>query len=601
MERKLRQIRISSRIFLFYFILSVIPVSVIGVLNYITSVRVLREKVGLFGMQTAHDALKSLNIRLDKMNDHIIDLAYGNQLQKSLNQFYNNQDLSAFAGIQIQKSLNESFYTKELQVLAVRISLTEPDSGRILQEYQIDQRSLLGGYSLEKGEKDAISAAHGKLFWNPVELVSGFSTIVQKGTREKGFLISRTLRRLDTGDKIGIISLFVSDDYLNAPTLTLNREGFITLVDDKGNTAYTNNPRLKDSPVGEIPPVPVPLTPGNYSRGLLTLSGVRSLVFSSGPASNGWYVLYSVPYEGLIGEIRQVALTTASFALILILITAVTALILSSSITSPLKRLSHVTNEVRRGNFDAVLNPVGRDEITELSSGYNMMIREIRRLIQEVYQADLKEKEARFQALRAKINPHFLFNTLDTIRWTARKNQPELTSEYLERLSGLFRTVLNEAGPLWPVRKEVEYVKNYLFFQEIRYSGRVSFRWEIEGGLGDFAVPPLVLQPLVENVIFHGLPDSDSPVTGIIRLYLEDDDLILSVKDDGVGCEYGRLRQVLDAAPDSTGGSMALSNISDRINLRFGCPDALRMESSPGAGCSVSLRIPAVLFGDGIL
>ena len=151
MERELRQIRISSRIFLFYFILSVIPVSVIGVLNYITSVRVLREKVGLFGMQTAHDALKSLNIRLDKMDDHIIDLAYGNQLQKSLNQLYSNKALSAFAGIQIQKSLNESFYTKELQVLAVRISLTEPDSGRILQEYQVDQRNLLGGIFSGKG------------------------------------------------------------------------------------------------------------------------------------------------------------------------------------------------------------------------------------------------------------------------------------------------------------------------------------------------------------------------------------------------------------------------------------------------------------------
>jgi len=602
MEGLLRRIRISKRIFLFYFFLSFFPVLVIGILNYVSSSRILKEKVSQYGIQTAHDAVRSLNIRIDKMDDHMIDLAYGSKIQDSFDQLYVRESFPDFVSFQIQKTLEEDFYIKELQILAARIILKNPENGTFFREYLVDPQNLMDEYTFDGQYLRQIYNAHGRPVWKPLELIGGFSSVTPKGTRVKGFLISRTISRLETGKKIGTLSLFVSADYLLEPVTTLNREGKITLIDPSGHTAFSTDPGLMETGFGRGGGNIPDLKEGSSFLGLHSVWGERSLVFSSGPAVNGWYVIYTIPYETLIYETRKAGLTTVSFALILLILTAFTTLILSSSILSPLRRLSRLTREVRKGNFDASLEAVGRDEITELTMGYNTMIREVRRLIEEVYQSEIKEKEARLQALRSKINPHFLFNTLDTIRWTARRNQPEETSEQIERLSVLFRMVLEDAGAFWSVRKEVVYVKNYLFFQEIRYSGRVSFRWDVDEDVTEAAVPPMILQPLAENVILHGLPESGPPVTGIIAIGRDGDALVLTVEDDGAGCDPGRVGRSMETRPDGEGThhNMALKNIRDRIHLRFGKSYGLTLESGPGRGCRVTVRIPYIPWKEGM-
>jgi len=219
------------------------------------------------------------------------------------------------------------------------------------------------------------------------------------------------------------------------------------------------------------------------------------------------------------------------------------------------------------------------------------MSRRLKRLIEEVYTTKIKEQEAELNALIAQINPHFLYNTLDSIHWLAVKNRDYAVGEQLEALSAIFRHVLNRGEECVTIASEVEFIRNYMAIMESRFGRRVKIQIQTEPGLEQVLIPKLIIQPLVENGILHGLEPKKEGGTILITIEVQGDNLVIAVEDDGVGADEAEITEKMKNR-ESGKDTFALKNIDDRIKLRYGSAYGLCFESKPGKGTRVLVVMP---------
>lgn len=242
----------------------------------------------------------------------------------------------------------------------------------------------------------------------------------------------------------------------------------------------------------------------------------------------------------------------------------------------------------------------GEDEIGELGRGYNAMIMHIKDLIERVYKLHISEKEAELKALQAQINPHFLYNTLDTIFWKANKKQVPEISEMVYALSKIFRLSLNRGEDITTVAQEKELIHNYLVLQQIRFKEKLSYQINFDPRIMSLSIPKLILQPFVENAIIHGIEGQESGGRITINGRLENDRMVFKISDDGVGMPEEKITQVLinrdhkQNIPSATvvSGGYAIGNVLERLELYYHSDYDLQFDSRPGCGTTVTIKIP---------
>lgn len=293
------------------------------------------------------------------------------------------------------------------------------------------------------------------------------------------------------------------------------------------------------------------------------------------------------------------ALRLSSLA-VFVLTTLLTILVwvqFSRRITGPLVRIADTMNAFREGQTMQVAEVTTNDEIGEVAKSYNAMLRRLNSLIREVYEEQLHRKEAEWSALKAQINPHFLNNTLNSIASLARsKGAPEIT-QMVTSLAKLFRIVLSEQGELIPLSQELEYVRQYLRIQEVRYRDRLSSHFDISREAAQLLVPSFVLQPLVENAIEHGF----EPIEGHCEIWIragltgpaEGERLELEVEDNGEGMDPERVRDVL-AENRSRSGRIGLWNVRRRVQSINPEVGDVEVASTPGCGTTVRIVLPVL-------
>ncbi|WP_338130565.1 sensor histidine kinase [Cohnella ginsengisoli] len=268
------------------------------------------------------------------------------------------------------------------------------------------------------------------------------------------------------------------------------------------------------------------------------------------------------------------------------------ALLQNRSVIRPLKQLHREMSKVKNGSFHIGLDIRTGDEIGRVAFIFTGMVQQIQDLIERVYKGQLREKEAELKAMQAQINPHFLYNTLDSIRWMAVKNKDYEVGEQIEALSDLFRHSLNQGKEATTLREEIDHLRNYLLIQQTRFSDRLSCLIEVDPSALDAEIPKLVLQPLVENAIVHGLEDEPRGGRIEVRAAYANGEIAITVRDNGKGTDALPIRAML--AGDTTGReAFALLNIHERIKLRYGEEYGLEFDSAPGRGTVVVVRIPA--------
>lgn len=283
------------------------------------------------------------------------------------------------------------------------------------------------------------------------------------------------------------------------------------------------------------------------------------------------------------------------------------SILLSRTITHPLTALQEKMGGIGEGKYHKIEDYQSQDEVGNLIQHYNMMVEQIQKLINDVYLAQIKQKDAKLTALRTQINPHMLYNTLESIRMKALVKGDAEVAEMIKILSKMFRASLGKDDDQNTIRNELEYVENYIKLQNVRFQGRFHFTYEVPGELLDMPIVPLVFQPIVENCVEHGNRNKGQELS--VRLTIEELDLQrirVVFMDDGAGMTEEKMAQLNEmfahmgqdnmTAKDeiALGKSIGLRNIAERIYLRYGREYGIHILESSEKGTVITLLIPKV-------
>lgn len=304
-----------------------------------------------------------------------------------------------------------------------------------------------------------------------------------------------------------------------------------------------------------------------------------------------------------ISEITGNVPDLKSFTLLLIavsmLLTIVFACIFSKKIVKPIKDLKGVTYEVMKGHLDVQVPPLTHDEIGDLGLCIEKMLANINLLIQEKYEYTIREKELQLQTLQSQINPHFLYNTLETISSIAENDGLDQVSDIALSMASLYRYSISSSDCLVPIRDEVDYIRNYLDILKVRYGERILFHFDLEEDTLHYPIMKLTLQPLIENAVYHGLENKRDQGNLIISIKKLETFIQIRIIDDGIGIEPMRLKQLQDKmsncrhdTAEKDNHHIGIHNVYKRLKLRFGDSCEMTVSSSLSDGTSVSILLP---------
>ncbi len=290
----------------------------------------------------------------------------------------------------------------------------------------------------------------------------------------------------------------------------------------------------------------------------------------------------------------SVIMLLAIIALVLIVTTDMT-----KSITKPVNDLCKALEKVASGDFAVRSEVKSHDEIGVLSDSFNSMTEEIEQMVSTIKHSERMMRDAEIRLLQEQINPHFLYNALDTIVWLIECGETEKAENMVMSLSSFFRMVLSKGRDYISIRDEELHVKSYLEIQQIRYADILDYEININPEIYDFKIHKLTLQPIIENALYHGIKYKREGGKIEVTGYLKGNDVHLKVTDNGIGMDEEGLNELRDriSKPAKEGGKgYGLANVNERIRMSFGEEYGMTVDSEKGVGTSIELVIPAIKY-----
>lgn len=399
----------------------------------------------------------------------------------------------------------------------------------------------------------------------------------------------------ETSEKIGFVAASISLKKLTELTDNLSFYNGKSLIADSTGSIYTlTDENMADSLIKDI----INNVPKNSAETLTTqkLTGINNnfmVFYAPIPNSPNWYLCTVVREAELF---RDTTLLKYSLIFIWILILAVAIFVsylASHFATKRITALSSAMKDVREGNLDTNISLQGNDELSGLADDFNDMVTDIKQLMDQVYNVQKEKRQRELQVLQSQINPHFIYNTLDTLQWKALEYGAEEISDLIVSLSSFFRISLSKGKEFIPLEKELEHVNSYLTIQHYRYSDILDYKINCPGNLYSYYLPKLIIQPLIENAIYHGIKPKLNKGIIEVNIFEEQNILNIVVSDDGVGIPEEKLQKIRNNLKEHlTDGNYGLYNVSQRIYLHYGDDFGLSIHSTKNEGTSITIKIP---------
>jgi len=374
---------------------------------------------------------------------------------------------------------------------------------------------------------------------------------------------------------------------LNGQNIFQNQYTFII---DKNKQIICNNKSVGAGWVNEIT--------SQFEKGPhefeITLEGKKYYVCGQYNGLTGWETFSVIATNRIFPESGTLQSFIMLFVLASTLITSIIIMAISYTMTRPINLLAKAMKNVQEEDFSMQIQNKRKDEIGKLIDSFNFMRDRINSLIKEVYQEKILQKNAEIKALEAQINPHFIYNTLDSINWMLIDKEEYEISEVIISLGNLLKYCVDKNSSLVPLMQEVNYVYSYLIIQKNRLEEKLQYEIILPESLKQFRVPKLILQPLIENAIKHGIEPSKSGGLVKIRVFDDADKIYIEVEDNGKGMDEMRLQQLedyLNGANDEL-TNIGVNNVDKRIRLHYGEEYKIRILSRIGKGTRVTLTIP---------
>ncbi|PMC35641.1 sensor histidine kinase [Bacillus sp. UMB0899] len=431
----------------------------------------------------------------------------------------------------------------------------------------------------------SLEGTDGGIIW---EKMSVPSLIEESGLRNV-IVASRWMKTSDLetyGIMIMIFDEFVFSEMLNS--LTEMESGRFYLFDQRDRLLYTNESN------------PNQLHPSNLltmdQTDVHTINDIPYLFTKSASDETSFSLVSRISLQDIQMKsqiIFKISLYSGIFTVVMavILIT-----ITSLQFLQPLKKLMKGMQQLRNGNFDTRIEIKTNDELAYIGQSFNSMTANINSLIKEVYERQLNEKKAELKALQAQLNPHFLYNTLDTIYWNVYLKDDMETAKLVVSLSEMLRYVLEPVDELVTLEDEIHNIKNYIHIQEHRFKDDLETNIRIEDDVKDCLLIRLLIQPLVENIFVHAFFDKETNKFINIHAYRHSNQLMIEITDNGCGMDSKTVNQLLEgtlnAVRDQKRQSIGVASVLSRIDLVYGTPYRLEISSKCGKGTTMKLVLP---------
>ena len=376
-------------------------------------------------------------------------------------------------------------------------------------------------------------------------------------------------------------------------SVDLGNRGYIYLIDQSGGILW--HPQqdliyagLKQENVEEV-------LAARNGRILSGKGAARRLYVACESEATGWTAVGAAYTQELLRDqdrIYKTYLWIAALALIFALLFSVQ---LSASVAEPIRKLTQTMQCVEDGDLYVRCHVSSRTERGQLSDSFNHMIAKTADLMDERLRIEEQNRKSEWKALQAQIQPHFLYNTLDSIIWMSHAGRNEEVVEMTSALAQLLRSSIGDGSDTNTLEKELAHVRSYLTIQKMRYNEKLQYTIDMDPQTGDCLLPKLVLQPLVENAIYHGIKLKQGGGTVRIESLLEEDRLLITVEDDGVGMTQEQLETILEKKEaDGESSKLGVYNVNERLQLFFGPDAAMKYYSTPGRRTMVMLVLPIV-------
>ncbi|MBA2943291.1 sensor histidine kinase [Paenibacillus sp. CGMCC 1.16610] len=316
---------------------------------------------------------------------------------------------------------------------------------------------------------------------------------------------------------------------------------------------------------------------------------------------SNWKTVLIMPKEEIFSPLDSIKTTAIWTALAAFLVTAILSLLFGRSITNPILDLYKTVNHIKRGDFSVRVDIKRKDEIGRIAMNFNAMQDELQKQIETKYVYQIKLQQVELAMLYSQINPHFLYNTLDSIKAMADYHHVEEIGQMSQSLADMFRYNTKNTDEIVTLQEELVQIDAYINIQSIRFEGKIDYQLEIEDDLYHFPMLKMTLQPLVENAVFHGIERKRGKGTIRLKAWREAEWVYIQVKDDGVGISEKRLEQILASLRQplyqeeyklsAASGGIGVQNVYARYTIRYGEQFQFQIESRKGIGTEVTLKL----------
>ncbi|GMA97434.1 histidine kinase [Pelosinus sp. IPA-1] len=602
-----RNFKIRTRLVLLFTILSIIPLLITVILVYKDSSDALKAKISTYSLQVMSQVSENIKRELDRLENDSVEIGFSDVVQNTLVHYDQMGEWELEHAIYIMR---ENHVKKFSFLHDVSDVLLYTKSGKKINAYGDAgfsfnlKQDYLDNYLSQLHEKD------GGVVWVPINTENEYhlvkhATSAEQLSKSNGVLLGRAVRALSEGDRIGYLMIRTNERYLSNiyKDIDIGQGSEIFVLDKTGRVISSRSPHI---------PVTKPYFDAKMMGKIkenfevsqhvfsLDIEGEKYLVSFAPVEGVDWFVVSTIPFSYINSDSQKIYAGAIFIAIICFVIAVLLAYLFSSSILAPLNRLRKGMKQVQGGNLSVIVQDHCNDEIGELTQNFNNMLIEIKSLMDNIKNQENQKRLAELKALQAQINPHFLSNTLNTVKFLAKSQKANNIESLTTSLIQLFHMTMGKGDDLITIEKELEYITNYINIQEYRYLNKFKVSFDIEPEILECKIPRLLLQPVVENALIHGIGPMDGQGMVVIKGFFYDKDIKITITDNGVGIPEEELEVILQKDQECEAmrvNGIGIANAGERIKMYFGAQYGLSIESAQGLYTTVEITIPALKQG----
>ena len=603
----LRRTKIQNRLAVSFAVLTLVPVMITGIYAYHKSSEAIKNKIGTYSIQITNQVSENVKNELMKLENDSVDIAFSDLAQNALSNYDNMGEWDKNdAEARLQRTLAKRFSFSH-SVSDVLVYTKNGDKiiayGDTYFKFRLKPEYLL------KLFKD-IKLKNGVPVWTiedgSVEEKTDNTGYRANNYGKAGIMIARSFKSLDQSFDTGYIIIRIDEKYIRniIKDINIGKGSSIFILDSNGTVISGRGGGINAAEPYENASLIKELVKrrenGEYSFNSMT-AGKKSLIAYTYISTSDWYVVSIIPFSYLNAETMKIGINISILGIVCFMFALLLSFLVSKSISKPLNNMVVSMNNVKKGNFILRMADDSIDELGEMTANFNSMVEEIRYLIDEVKSKEKLKRVAELKTLQAQINPHFLSNTLLTVRWLANIQKAENISSIATSLAQMLQGCMGKGSELITIREEIQYVKDYLNIMDYRYYDKFKVHFEIEDSIMDFKIMRFILQPIVENSLIHGLEPLNGQGIIVLKGYRNGNELNITITDNGVGISPEDLNSLMQdklSGKKSNLSGIGIWNVDERIKLYFGEKYGVTVESVPNLFTAVEITIPVVEEGE---